>query len=909
MRWTNRWRKRLRTITHPDEVERELDDELAFHVEMEIEKNLRAGMSADEARRQAALRFGGVQKFCEEVREARFFGWLDGFSLDARLGLRMLKKYPGLTIIGGLGMAVAIAMAAIFDASLGVANAPLPFEGGDRVVSLEVWDARINNQTGQILHDYGVWEDELRTIDVLGAFRTASRNLIVPGGSAEPTRLAEITASGFSMQPAPPILGRPLVEADEIEGAPAVAVIGHDLWQSRFGGDPEVIGTEVRLGSVVHEIVGVMPEGFGFPLNHQLWVPLRLDPTDHAPGDGPVIAAFGRLAPGATLEEAQAEVTAVGSRLATAFPDSHAQLRPKVVQYGPHLMDDMQGWEIPAMRGMIALLLIIIAVNVAVLVFARTATRAGELTVRSALGASRRRIVTQFFTEGLVLSALSAVLGLAIAAFAVGRIESVMDDVLGPMGGLPYWLDFSLSPRAVAFAITLATLAAVIVGILPALRMTGSRLESALRALGGATGMQLGRTWSILIVAQVAFTVAILPATLFFMYDFARYGMVDPGFAAHEYLTGYIVNDREVQGQDVMMRDVEEGVFRAAYAGRLEELGRRLESEPEVLGATFTVARAADEPTIRFEVEGPTVVSESVAAEQAYPVKYNRVDESFFETFRLPLLAGRAFQAGDESPAAVNVVVNRAFVRDVLGGGRALGRRIRFASGYRDGGRERTPDGLVGDRWYEIVGVVGDLPPVSMEPGEPIARVYRPLEHGSAYPLYLAVRTRGEPAVFAPRLRDLAAAVDPALQTRNLQPLDAVLRKLQEAMRLGALGLGLLIGSVLLLSAAGIYALMSFTVTQRRREIGIRSALGADPRRILASVFARAGRQLGVGAGVGLAVAIGLDVLSGGEVTGGRGMIVMSVVALVILGVGMLATWGPARRGLRIQPMQALREE
>lgn len=909
MRWRNRWEKRLRTIVRADEVERELDEELAFHLEMEVEKNLRAGMSPDEARRRAALRFGGVQKYREEVRDARFFGWLSGFSLDARLGLRMLRKHPGLTIIGGLGMAVAVALAAIFDGTVGAATAPLPHEGGDRVVALEVWDARIDNQTGQILYDYARWSEELRTLDALGAYRTTSRNLIVAGGSTEPIRLAEMTASGFGMHPVAPILGRPLLETDELDGAPPVAVIGHDVWRSRFGADPGVIGTAVRLGSVVHEVVGVMPAEFGFPLNHQLWVPFRLDPAEHDPGEGPVISAFGRLAPGATLDGARAELTTIGSRLAAELPESHRHLRPRAIQYGPHLLDDMEGWEFPLMRGLIALLMVIIAVNVAVLVFARTATRAGEITVRSALGASRKRIVIQFFAEGLVLSAVSALLGLAIAGFAVNRIESLMRNLLAPMGGLPYWLEFTLSPRAVFSAIALATLAAVIVGILPALRATGGRLESALRALGGATGMRMGRTWSALIVAQVGFTVAILPATLFFMSNFVRYGLVDPGFAAHEYLTGHIVNDREVRGHDVMRSEEEEAVFRAAYARRLDELGRRLGSEPEVLSATVTVARPADEPTIRFEVEGPTVDPESVRAEQGYPARYNRVDAAFFGTFQLPVIAGRDFVAGDENPAAANVVVNRAFVRDVLGGSDPLGRRIRFVQGYRSGGRERTPDGLVGDRWYDIVGVVGDLPPSAMEPGTPVARVYRPLEPGTTYPLYLTVRARGEPAAFAPRLRELAAAVDPALQTRSLEPLDQVLRKMQGAMRLGALGLGLLVGSVLLLSAAGIYALMSFTVTRRRREIGIRSALGAHPRRILASVFSRAALQLGIGAGVGLAVAIGLDLLTGGELTGGREWTILPATAAILLVVGFLATVGPARRGMRIQPMEALRED
>jgi predicted permease len=903
MAWTKRWRKRLRALMRRDDVERELDEELAFHLEMETEKNVRAGMSPAEARRRAVLEFGGVEKHKEEVRDARWLGGFNGLSLDARLGARMLVKHPGLTLVGGLGMAVAIAIAAIFDASMGAANSPMPVEGGDRIVALEVWNAEINNQEGRFLYDFGRWREEVRTVESLGAFRTITRNLIVDGESTEPMLVAEMSASGFGILRVPPLLGRPLVEADEAEGAAPVAVIGYETWRSRFGGDPRVVGREIRLGKAVHTVVGVMPRGFEFPLNQHVWVPLRLSPGGYAPRTGPAIEAFGRLAPGVSLEEAQAEVATVGKRIAAASPETHRHMRPRVSVYGPHLMDDFQGWEIPMMRGVITLLLLVIAVNVSVLVFARTATRAGEITVRSALGASRRRIVTQFFAEGLVLSAVSAVVGLAIAVLVLRQLHAIMDRLLAPMGGLPFWLDFHLSARAVLFAVAMAALAAVIVGIVPALRATGTRLESALRAIGGSTGMALGRTWSVLIVAQVAFTVAIIPATVFYAVDFGRYGMVDPGLPAGEFLTASLVMDREPRGQDVADPEAVRKAFEARYAARVADLGRRLEAEPGVIGAATAMSLPGEEPTVRFEVEGV----DAPETGRGFPVNYNRVDTRYFGTFGLGALSGRLFEAADMGPAATPVVVNRAFVRDVLGGREALGRRVRIAEGYRDGGVMQVPDGIEAGRWYEIVGIVGNLPERAMEPGEPLAQIYRPLDPGAAYPLSLVIHTRGAATEFAPRLTELAIAVDPSLQGRDVQSLATVIRQFQGGMRMGALGLGLLTGSVLLLSAAGIYALMSFTVTQRRREIGLRAALGAHPRRILAAIFSRAARQLGIGAAIGLALAIALNFASQGETTGGQARIVLPAVAAIILVVGLLATWGPARRGLRIQPMEALK--
>ncbi|MEW5928242.1 MAG: ABC transporter permease [Gemmatimonadota bacterium] len=908
MSWTHGMRARLRLLFRRDAEER-MDEEMRFHLEMETERHLREGVGPAEARRRALLAFGGVDRHKEAMRDGRTFPWAGGLSIDLKLGLRMMRKHPGLTLVGGVGMAFAIAVAAVFDATLGAASAPLPGPGGERIVALEVWDARVNNQEEQLLHDFATWKRGLRTVESLGAYRTTTRNLIVPGGSVEPVLLAEMTATGFGVAGVPPLLGRPLVESDEAAGAPPVAVLSHGLWRSRFGGDPGVVGREVRLGAAVHTVVGVMPEGFGFPLGQRLWVPLQLDPAAYGPREGPALQAFGRLATGATIDEAQAELTAVGRRAAALAPDTHRHLRPRVTQYGPHLMDDLQGWELPVMRALITLLLVIIAVNVAVLVFARTATRAGEITVRSALGASRRRIVAQFFAEALVLAGVSATVGLGAAVLVLRQLKGIMDGLLAPMGGLPYWMDFRLSPSAVLFAVGLAALAAVIVGVVPALRATGSRLDSALRALGGATGMRLGPTWSVLIVAQVAFTVAILPATVFFTVDFARFGTMDPGFPAEEYLTTHLVMSREPRGQHVPEPELERRALEARYAASLAEVERRLAAEPEVLAATFSEAPLGNEPEVRFDVEGAATDPLSTESAPGHPARYNRVDPAFFEAFELPALAGRRFGAGDLSPAASPVVVNRAFVRDVLGGGDALGRRIRLVEGYRSGGEMQVPGGLESGRWYEVVGVVGDLPSRAFEPDEPVAQVYRPLAPGSTYPLRLSIRTRGAPTAFAPRLRELAAAADPTLQARDIQPLETALRKIQGMMRMGALGLGILAGSVLLLSAAGIYALMSFTVTQRRREIGIRSALGAHPRRLLAGIFSRSAAQLGLGAAVGLAVAVGLDALTRGGTTGGKILLVVPAVAAIMLAVGLAAALGPARRGLRIQPMEALKAD
>lgn len=827
--------------------------------------------------------------------------------LDVKLGVRMLIKHPGLTLVGGLGMAVAIALGAgSYDLVSAAFDATLPFEGGERVVALESWDTEINNQERQILHDFATWRQELGSVEELGAWRTVGRNLITPDGMAGAVPVAEMTVSGFRLAGVSPLMGRHLIPEDERADAPPVVVLGYDAWQSRFLGDPQIVGKTVRLGDAPHTVVGVMPEGFGFPVYHQFWVPLRADPRDWERGEGPEIFVFGRLAPNATLEQARAELETLGRRAADAFPETHGHLRPLVVRYTTQFLDDgeirdARGWQAHLLQLPVLLLLGVICVNVAILVYARTATRHGEIAVRTALGASRRRIVAQLFAEALVLSGGAAVLGLGVAAVVLRRIEQMLDAVTF----IPFWMDFGLSPGTALYAGGLALLAAVLVGVLPALKATGPRIQSSLRELGGGTGMRMGRTWTALIVAQVAIAVALLPAAALYSWEFTRYGFADPGFPAEEYLTARLVMDRQSgpDGED----EADAGDFATRWADRLADLERRLEAEAAVAAVSFASHSRGDQMRVRLEADGVPMPSESATGHLAGA---HLVDLDFFDAFDLSVVAGRAFHSGDLSEGANAVVVNRTFAEEVLGGGNAVGRRIRYTQGYRSGGIERIPQGVEVERWYEIVGVVSDLLAGALEPGAPEARLYHARAPGQIHPATIFVRMRrASPATFAPHLREITTAVDPTLQPRSILPLDQVLGDEQTGLRLGALGIVLVMLSVLLLSAAGIHALMGFTVARRRREIGIRAALGARPRRLLASVFRRAAVQLGIGVAVGLAVAALVDGATGGELLAGRVSLLLPAVAVFMMAVGLLAALGPARRGLRVEPTEALRAD
>jgi len=787
---------------------------------------------------------------------------LDSWWLDVKLGLRMLVKYPGLALVGVFGIAVAVAIATGgFSIIYGNFLAPsLPLEEGDRIVSMQIWDSAASKAERRILRDYQVWREELKSVQEIGAFRTMTANLIAPGAPPESVAVASMSVSGFGVARVRPLMGRHLVQDDEREGAASVVVIGERVWRNRFGSDPAILGRTIQLGANSFSIVGVMPEGFAFPINHRFWVPLRTGSAVPEPLTGPDLIVFGRLAPAATLENAQVEIATIQQRMVLAFPEAYAQLRTQVLPYAGSFGGFGQTTsvaELLMMNVITTMLLVLVCLNVAILVYTRTAMRQAEISVRTALGASRVRIVTQLFIEAFVLSAVGAIVGIAVAALALRQVAIAL---LPFESVLPFWVSFQLSPPAVLYAGGLSVLGAAIVGIVPALKATSRRVRTGDRVIGaGGSGMRLGGTWTVLVVAQVAFAVTLLPAAVFNALNNVRLEFADPGFPADEFLTAQLGT---------------------GHANRHAELMRRLEAEPQVSSTTFAMAIPGNEPSAKIDTENAGGLD----------VRLNRVDVNFFRALDVPILAGRGFEPADVASAVV--VVNQSFALRIFRGD-ALGRRIRVESG----------------RWYEIVGIVRDFP-AGVTPGmlDSQLKLFHPAAAGQVQPVTLSLRVRdGAPSTFARRLSEIAVAVDPDLQLLNIRSLDDALRQEQWIRRLEAAMLGGISLSVLLLSSAGIYALMSFTVSQRRKEIGIRIALGANRKRIIASIFSRALGQLAMGNALGAAAAAALE--SGNNLMRDNGAVVLPIVALFMMAVGFVAALGPARRGLCIEPTEALREE
>jgi putative ABC transport system permease protein len=836
-------------------------------------------------------------------------------TLDFILAWRMMIRYPGLSIIAMFGMAMAIAIAAgAFAIASTMMDARLPFHDGDRIVSVVNDDALTGRREQRVLSGVEVWRG-MTSVEDVGVTRTIHRNVIVEGQTPDDEPIAEISASAFRIAGVPALRGRHLLAEDERPEAPGAIVIGHDVWVSKFKSDPNIVGRSLQLGGTSYAVVGVMPAGFKFPLFHNYWIPFRFDASVYEPRTGPSVQVFGKLANGATLQTAQAEIETLQppATAATAAdtPGNSGPLRTRVVPYTHEYseMDDPgNAIALYLMQVAIVLLLVIVCVNVAILVYARTATRLGEIAVRAALGASRRRIVAQLFVEALMLSGISAGAGIFIADVAMRQLNGTMLIIAG--NGLPFWMSLSLKMDSVMYVTVLALLSAAIIGVFPALKATSANVHTRLQTLSPGSGskMAMGKVWASLIVAQVALTVTLLPASMYHAYTALSFRVGELGFATDEFLTTMVTLDRPTAPPS----DAGDRAFTERFATLQRELDRRVRQDVMVADVTFAMAGIGEERTMVLEVEGRPAPLDPVdyniieGTKQGYQVLFNRVATNYFDAFDVPVIMGRNLQASDMSAASTGVLVNRPFVDNVFAGANPLGARVRYVGRSR----EAAERDVILNRWYEIVGVVPDFPAVRSLNLEPASRIYHAADFGDVQPAEIAIRIRGnDPADFSGRLREIGAAVDANLQLRDLATAESVLNREQGLMRMIGITVTLVMLSVIVLAAAGMYALMSFTVAQRRREIGIRTALGANRHRLLAGIFARALVQIGAGVAIGLVGAFALESILQGEMFQGQGTLLVPAVIFVMAVVGTLAVVGPARRGLNIQPTEALREE
>jgi len=901
MSWFHAARARLRLLSRRA-TESRMDDEIHFHIEMETQRLVREEQLApDEARRRALVAFGGVQQHKETLREGRGTAWLGGVSLDLKLGLRMLVKYPGLTVVGGLAMAFGIWFGAVTFEMFGlVTSAKLPLPDGARIVRIVYWDSKTLEDEDPVLYDYQLWRS-VRSITDVGAYRDASVNVLGAGGSAQPAVAAEVTASAFRIAPERPLLGRVLDESDARAGAPPVVLLGYDVWTRRFEADPTIVGRSVQLGNSFATVIGVMPEGYAFPVSHELWLPLRTDLPGVQARSGVAINVFGRLAAGTTLDAAQAELTSYGQRLAAEHPATHTQLEPRVLPYTQTSVPNGDMMKVKALTFVfVVVLVVVVCSTVALLLFARAAARETEILVRSALGASRRRIMAQLFAEALVLAGVATVAGLAAAQLALARWGAPYLEM--NYGRLPFWYEFNLSPVTIGYALALAVIGAVVAGVMPARKITRG-LGTQLRAgTAGGGVVSFGGVWTAVIVTQVALTVMFPAVVMLVRSESQRIASYDLGFTTEEYL-GVALG---IQGAE---EESPSPGTDSALARRLttsvEALRRRMEAEPGVAGVTFVDRLPGD-----YHIDRRIEVA-SLPGKPSFWVETARIDPSYFAVLQAPG-GGRGFTSADLSPNARVIIVDQGFADVVMGGQNPIGHQVRIGSG-------QAADSIVA-QWplYEIVGMVKNLGMSHLvQRGRP-AGLYLPFVPGSQGAVNMIVHGRGDPLAIAPRVRELATAVDPALRVEQMTRLDQAATPLLWFL---GLWIRIIIGLsavALLLSLSGIYAVLSYAVARRTREIGVRVALGASARRVITSIFKRPLTQvtLGVLAGIVLIAGAAIMIQQTQEFAGmkGRGLTLGEIALLagygvLMLGVCTLACVVPTLRALRVQPTEALRAE
>jgi predicted permease len=817
--------------------------------------------------------------------------------LDLKLGLRMLVRYPVLTLIGSGSLALAIAIGAAAFAFISLILWPrLPLPDGGRIVAVQHHDRAANQPESRVVADFLRWRAGTGTLTDFAAGRGMARNLMMADDIVEPITVAEVTASMFAMTRVAPILGRTLTAADATAAAPPVLVIGERIWRERFGADPGLLGRQVLLNDVPTAVVGVMPAAFRFPSIHEVWQPLKIDGAAAKPRAGMGIRIWARLKPEVTPAQANAELAALSAQAAAEWPATHAHLSASVQPPASTLVTDPLERDLLASANLVVgLLVLLVSGNVALLMFARAATRESEIVVRTALGASRRRLIGQFVAEALVLSTIAAIVGLALGQQVMAWVVDTFVLVANDGKLLPFWITSTLPPVSILYGIGLALFATAVTGVLPALKMSTAVSSRLREATAGGGGPRFGGVWTVLIVTQIAVTVMFPALGLFAKRMSWQVEDQDIGVPLERYLSAKLQSAS--------------GMSQARFEAVVRRVREDLAAAPGIAGVTL-----ADKLPLMWNGhyiididpggEGPT--DETYV--NAHRISTAAVEPDFFSTFAAAPIAGRLLAPSDYIGTPQVAVANQSFVTKVLGGRNAVGRRLRYRFGSADG--QYPPE----QRWIEIVGVVRDLG-MHVEPDSPTrAGVYMPLSLRTVNSVMIAARVTGDMTAATNAVRAITAKADPTLRISEVQPLSSMTAYLLGTINYVVRALSIVSLSALVLALSGIYAVMSFTVSRRTREVGIRVALGSTRSRVVLAILRRPLMQLAAGIIFGalltFAVAVMLEDPADEPLDISLGFSAgLAGYVLVMLGVCLLACIVPARRALKVDPIAALRAE
>jgi predicted permease len=811
---------------------------------------------------------------------------LAAFVHDLRSAARGMLRAPGFALTAVLMLAAGLgACLYVYGVIQSFLVRDLPFADPARLLHVELTSASAADNGVEVrLRDFATLEREQTMLAPIAAFYQGTVNLSGDAARAERFDGAYIGAAAFEALRTPAALGRALAPADEAPGAPPVVLLGWDLWQQRYGGDPSVLGRTIRANGRAATVVGVMPQGFRFPLAEQVWLPLARDTETIARMQGTTVEVFGRLREGADLAAAQAEMDALVARLNEAHPGDVGGDRAVVKRYREEFLGTSTRQILATMAAAVLLVLLIACANVANLLLVRAARRARDTAVRSAIGASRGRLVAGLVAESVLLALLAVPIAVAGAHWAgTATMASMRTNPDAP----PLWMtEWSLAPGFIALAFALALATGMLAGVLPAWRLWRSSAAQVIREAGNALSPRgAGRA---LVVAEVAMSLALLVAAGLVVRAVLDVGAIDPGARTERMLTARI------------------GAFEGAYPddAAVRGLHARLQEElraiPGAEGAALTTALPMGTSAA---VTAVVAEGEAVPDPQHAPLAFQvDVDGGYFDLFAVPVLAGRGFDARDGADTLPVVVVSRALAERHWPGQDPLGRRIRIG---------RVDDASA--PLYTVVGVVGDVvqnaSAVVHGWGVAWPNVYRPLTQSPARFVSIALATPAAPEAFAEALRAAVQRADADTPVYWVRSLRSWIDAAATDHRLVGTIFGLFGAFSVLLAATGLYAVLAYSVAQRTREIGVRRALGAADRGILRLVMGQGLRQILLGLGIGLVLAVGFGAALGGILHGvsGADPLVYGGALVLFTTVALVACLAPARRALRVEPMQALR--
>lgn len=796
-----------------------------------------------------------------------------------RHGVRLLMRHRATSLLAVVSFAFGIALTTtMFSLVHGLLLRDLPFDGGGRYMYVASVDSQRQVPLFRVsLHDYYDFRAVQTSFESLVAFVYRTVNLSDDVGFPERRSGCFATYELFADPAFEPYLGRGFTAADDrLEAAP-VAVIGYDLWQQRFAGDPEVLGRELRVDGEKTEIVGVMPRGFRFPLREELWMPLRLDPGRYERGHSPPVRLFGRLRPEVSRAAATAELSAVAERLAAEHPATHEGRAVTVTPFTRHFMSPTLRRALWALLTLVGLGLVIGCANVASLLLARAVDRLRELATISALGASRLQVIGYVMSESLALAFCGALGGLVLARLGVDAVAAQMAWI-----PLPFWMEITLDWRVVSFAVAAGIAAALAAGLYPAWRASRFDITALLHETRSTSSLKLGRFVRSIVVGEVGVAFLLLVSTGLFLRTTLHLNDVDLGVDPERVYTARLA---------LPAADYPEPADRAAF---VERLVARMTAQPDAAAA----AAATSLPTSGFDV-----LAYYALEGRAYPTPadYPRVHRvavtpEFFDLFALPVLRGRALTPRDrKDPVAV---VNRSFAERAWPGEDAVGRRLRFGRGDSD------------EPWRTVVGVVGDLWPGTLDQTDQ-SGVYVPHAQAGDPSVLLVVEARDSVEPLARVLRRETQALDKGVPLFDTQTLRGVLDEEMFQSRLFARWISILGLVAMLFAAVGIYGANAFAVRQRTSEIGLRMAVGAERREIIRLLAKQGLARIALGLAIGLALAaLSMPLLSWVlfEVDPWDPATFLAT-ALFVTAVALTACLAPAAHAARISPIDALRYE